>query len=284
VALGAGAVSAAPLADLSRCAVHTITTKPWSLRQCIDGYRAAGIPGITVWRQWLAPQGARESARMLADSGLSVVSLCRGGFFPARDQAGRLKAIDDNRKAIDEAAEIGAPMVVLVCGAVPGMPLEEARAQIADGIAACLPHARERKVKLAIEPLHPQYAADRSAVVTMRQAREICERVGDPLVGIAVDVYHIWWDQDLEAEIAAAGRAGRIFAFHTCDWKVQQRDPLNDRGLMGEGCIDLRRIRGWVERAGFTGWVEVEVFSETHWAREQTEFLRDIVGAYRAHA
>ncbi len=276
-------MSASPLTDLSRCAVHTITTKPWSLRQCIDGYRAAGVGGITVWRQALAPQGVAESAKMLADSGLSVVSLCRGGFFPANDEAGRRAAIDDNRKAIDEAAAIKAPLIVLVCGAVPGMPLADARQQIAEGISACVPYARERGVKLAIEPLHPQYAADRSAVTTMRQAREICDQVGSEYVGIALDVYHVWWDQDLEQEIAAAGKKGRLHAFHVCDWKVKQADPLNDRGLMGEGCIDIRRIRGWVEAAGFAGFNEVEIFSEAHWARDQSRFVSDIAAAYKQH-
>ncbi len=271
------------LTDLSRCAVHTITTKPWSLRQCIDGYTAAGVGGITVWRQSLAPQGLADSAMMLADSGLKVVSLCRGGFFPAMDDAGRKAAVDDNRTAIDEAATIKAPLVVLVCGAIPGMPLQQARDQIAEGIAACVPYARERGVKLAIEPLHPQYAADRSAVSTMRQAREICDRVGSDYVGIAVDVYHLWWDQDLEQEIASAGKKNRLFAFHVCDWKVKQTDTLNDRGLMGEGCIDIRRIRGWVEAAGFTGFNEVEIFSEAHWARDQQEFMTDIAAAYKKH-
>jgi sugar phosphate isomerase/epimerase len=271
------------MSDLARLCVHTATTKPWSLRQAIDGYRTAGVGGISVWRDALAPQGIEESARMLRDSGLAVVSLCRGGFFPARDAGGRQRAIDDNRRAIDEAAAIGAPMVVLVCGAVPGQSLAESRRQIADGIAAVSAHARARGVKLAVEPLHPMYAADRSAITTLRQARELCDAVGGDHLGIAVDVYHCWWDPDLDVEIARIGAERRLFAFHLCDWRVDTRHLLTDRGLMGEGCIDLKRIRASVEAAGFGGWNEVEIFSTEKWAMDQTEWLGQVVRAYREH-
>ncbi|MCY3023096.1 MAG: sugar phosphate isomerase/epimerase [Planctomycetota bacterium] len=279
-------------APMSRMAVHTITTKPWSLRECIDQYRARNVPGITVWRQALAPQGPQESAKMLADSGLKVVALVRGGFFTGQDAATRQAALDDNRRALDEASTIGAPLVVLVCGATPGLPLADARKQIAGAIAALAPDAQARQVRLAIEPLHPMYAADRSAVVTMTQAREICQGFaaelpgpvcGRRLVGIAVDVYHVWWDQHLEREIAAAGTLGLLHAFHVCDWRVQTRDLLNDRGLMGEGCINIRQIRGWMERAGFQGWVEVEVFSTERWAGDQQAWLDHILNAYQEH-
>lgn len=267
--------------DWSRLCIHTMTTKPWSLEQAIAGYTRAGVPGITVWRQHLEPQGAVESARMLADSGLSVASLCRGGFFPARTAAERQVAVDDNRRALDEAAAIGAPLVVLVCGAVPGMPLAEAREQILDGIVACLPHAASVGVKLAIEPLHPMYADSRSAVNTMAQANDMVERLGSPWVGVAVDVYHLWWDPDLEGEIRRAGSS--IFAFHVCDWRTPTRDLLNDRGLMGEGCIDIPQIRAWVEAAGFHGVVEVEIFSDTYWAGDQAAYLETIKSAYLEH-
>jgi sugar phosphate isomerase/epimerase len=270
-----------PMTDLSRLSIHTMTTKPWSLERCLDGYRRAGINGITVWRESLAQLGVDRSAERIRASGMTVTALCRGGFFPATDRAARQAAITDNLKTIDEAAAIGAPMVVLVCGAVPGMALVDARAQIRDGILACEAHARANQVRLAIEPLHPLYAADRSAVNTMRQARTMCTEIGSPWVGIAVDVYHTWWDDALEAEIGAAGSLGQLFAFHLCDWRVTTRDLLNDRGLMGDGCIDLPRIRAWMERAGFRGWNEVEIFSHEHWARDQDAFLADIVAAYR---
>ena len=267
---------------LSRLCVHTMTTKPWSLSECVRQYQTAGIQAITVWRQVLDPQGIAD----LKASGLRVTSLCRGGFFPATDAAGRTKALDDNRRAIDEAAAIGAPLIVLVCGAIPGMPLADARQQIADGIAAVLPQAWAAGVKLAIEPLHPQYAADRSAVSTMAQARRICEQVNAPGradVGIAVDAYHVWWDDALEGELHLAGAKNLIHSFHVCDWKTQQADVLNDRGLMGEGCIDLRGMRRMVEAAGFLGDIEVEVFSNRYWAGDQREYLQRIIAAYHQH-
>ena len=259
-----------------------MTTKPWSLATCVREYERAGVPAITVWRQVLDAEGIAA----LQASSLRVTALCRGGFFPAVDAAGRHKALDDNRKAIDEAAAIGAPAVVLVCGAVPGISLQESRKQIADGIAAVLPHAQANGVKLSIEPLHPQYAADRSAVNTMAQARRICQQVntsGGTDVGIAVDAYHVWWDDSLETELQLAGAKGWIHAFHVCDWKAQQTDVLNDRGLMGEGCIDLHGMRDLVEGAGFRGDIEVEVFSQRYWAMDQNDYLTQVISAYKDH-
>jgi sugar phosphate isomerase/epimerase len=266
-----------------RLCIHTITTKPLGLEEAAAAYAAAGVKGITVWRQALEGRDIAASGRMLRERGLSVVSLCRGGFFPAADTAGRRRAIDENRRIVDEAALLGAPLVVLVCGAVPGLPLSESRKHITEGIAAVLPHAQAAGVKLSIEPLHPQYAADRSAVNTMTQAGDICAELRSPFVGIALDVYHVWWDDRLEGEIARAGANGWLHAFHVCDWKPVQTDMLNDRGLMGEGCIRIREIRSWVERAGFNGFIEVEVFSERHWARDQREFINDIVSSYHTH-
>lgn len=268
----------AQLTDLSRLCVHTMTTKQWSLGEALERYAQAGVAGVTVWRQHLEPQGVAESARMLNDSPLTVVSLCRGGFFPAESASQRQSAIDDNRRAVDEAAAIGAPIVVLVCGAAPGISLGEARGQIADGIAAVLPHAEQAGVKLAVEPLHPMYADTRSAVNTLGQANDIVEQIGSSTVGVTVDVYHLWWDPALEREIRRAG--GSILSFHVSDWRSPTRDLLNDRALMGEGCIDLRRIRGWVEAAGFDGFIEVEIFSDEHWSRDPSEFLTGITKTY----
>jgi sugar phosphate isomerase/epimerase len=274
-------VQVKPLKNLDRLCIHTITTKPWSLAECVKNYAARGIPAITVWRQALEPLGVNESARLLKASGLRVASLCRGGFFPAKDSAGRKAAIEDNKRAVDEAAAIGAPLIVLVCGAVPGIPLSDAREQIADGIAAVLPYAQSAGIKLGIEPLHPMYADSRSAVNTMAQANDMVEAINHPSLGIAVDVYHLWWDSDLEKEIARAGKS--VFAFHVCDWRTPTVDLLNDRGLMGEGCIDIRGIRGWVESAGFKGDIEVEIFSNRLWAMDQSEFLDKIIAGYQAH-
>ncbi|MFP6584400.1 MAG: sugar phosphate isomerase/epimerase family protein [Candidatus Hydrogenedentota bacterium] len=270
-----------PIHDFSRLCVHTITTQSLSLSEAIDAYSAAGISGITVWRPVLEALGVEESARRLNDSGLDVVSLCRGGFFPAMNVSGRTKTIDDNRKAIEEAAAIGAPFVVLVCGAESGLALAESRKQILDGIAAVIPDAEAAGVKLAIEPLHPMYADTRSAVNTMAQANDMVEMLDSPTVGIALDVYHTWWDPDLKSEIARAGDS--ILAFHVNDWRTPTRDLLNDRALMGQGCINVPEIRGWVEAAGFDGYIEVEIFSDEHWAIEQVEYLERIKEAYRNH-
>ena len=271
------------LTDFSKLCVHTITTKPWSVEEAMDHYAAAGIGGLTVWRQWLEGRDIAKTGQQSRERNLKIVSLCRGGFFPASDQFGLDAAIEDNRLAIREAAALGAPMIVLVCGAVPGQPLEESRKQIADGIAAVLPLAEEHGIKLAIEPLHPMYADDRSAINTMDSANAVCDLLDHPLVGIAADVYHIWWDPDLEAQIRLTGEKNRLFAFHLCDWMTPTTDLLNDRGLMGEGCIDLKGIRAMVEATGFDGFNEVEVFSERWWARDQNEFLDEIKRAYLEH-
>jgi sugar phosphate isomerase/epimerase len=266
--------------DLNTCAIHTFTNKPWTLAQCCEKYAAAGVGGISVWRNVIEPIGLAEAARIVRASGLKVAALVRGGFFLGIDPPSRQRAIDENRICIDEAAALGAEMVVLVVGAVPGMPLDEARKQVAEGIAACLPHAQARNIRLAIEPLHPMYAADKSCINRMREAREICQRLRHPLVGIACDVYHVWWDPDLRQEIALAGRDNRLFGFHVCDWRVNTRHLLTDRGLMGDGCINIRQIRAWVEAAGFSGMNEVEVFSEEYWAMDQDAYLEKIVKAY----
>ena len=265
----------------SRLCIHTMTTKPWTLREAIDGYAKADVPGVTVWRQHIEPVGVKEAGRMLRDSGLKVVSLCRGGFFPAETRNERDKALDDNRRAVDEAAGIGAPLIVLVCGAVPGMPLPEARRQIAGGIAAVLPHSKAAGVRLSIEPLHPMYADSRSAVNTLRQANDMVEALADDFLGVTVDLYHVWWDPDLEREIRRAGKS--ILSFHISDWRTPTRDLLNDRALMGDGCINIRQIRGWVEAAGFNGFHEVEIFSDEHWAGGQADFVEKIKAAYLKH-
>jgi len=266
--------------SLSRCALHTMTNKPWTLAQCVDNYTRAGFGGMSVWRNVIEPIDIQEAARIVRSSGLKIPALVRGGFFCANDDAKRATAIDENKKCIDDAAAIGAEMVVLVCGAVPHMPLAEARKQIADGIAEVLPHAASSKVKLAIEPLHPMYAADRSAINRMAEAREVCEKLQSPWLGIAADVYHIWWDPDLEKEIELAGQQKTLFAYHVCDWKADTADLLNDRGLMGEGAIRLREIRSWVEAAGFNGLVEVEIFSNRYWGMDQQEYLEKIKRAF----
>ena len=276
-------MSASQLTDFRRLCVHTITTKPWSIEEACDRYAASGVPGITVWRQWLEGRDVVAVGQRLRSAGLRVVSVARGGFFPAADAAGLQAAIDDNRRAIDQAAGLEAPLLVLVCGAEPSQSLRRSRQQIADGIGAVLDHAKACGVKLGIEPLHPMYADTRSAINTLAQANDMCQQLDDPQVGVVVDVYHLWWDPNLEAEIRRCGQMDRLFAFHVCDWRTPTEDFLNDRGLMGEGCIDVPQIRSWVEATGFDGFIEVEIFSDRYWAMDQQQFLDQIKQAYLKH-
>lgn len=267
--------------DTSKLCIHTITTKPWNIEQAAEAFVQAGIGGITVWRDALNGRDIFKTGEKLRADGLDIVSLCRGGFFPSTSESSRKKAIDDNLRAIDEAAALGAPMIVLVCGADPDQSLSESRDQIRTGIESVLPYAEKNNIKLAIEPLHPAYADTRSAINTMAQANDMAEQIGSPLVGIAVDVYHLWWDQYLCEEIMRCGKNNHLFAFHICDWKFPLDDILNDRGLMGEGCINIPEIRGWVEEAGFSGYNEVEIFSNRYWSMDQHDFLKQIIEAYK---
>lgn len=266
--------------DLSRLCIHTITTRPWKIEEAAKNYAAAGVKGITVWRDALEGRNSKQTGEMLREHDLTIVSLCRGGFFPYKDLSKRKEAIDDNRKAIEEAAELGTSILVLVCGADPFQSLEESRKQIRDGIAAILPDASAAGVKLTIEPLHPMYADTRSAINTLAQANDMAEELNSPWVGVAADVYHLWWDPFLEKEIKRCGENGNLAAFHICDWKVPTTDLLLDRGLMGEGCIPIKQIRSWVEAAGFTGFNEVEIFSNAYWKEDQAGFLEKIIKAY----
>lgn len=267
--------------NLDRLAIHTMTTKLWDLPTACSKYSNAGAPGIGLWRQWLASRPLQESRRILDDHGLKAVSLVRGGFFPYLDDKQKYQALDDNTKALDEAAAVGAPQVVLVCGAEPTLSLPENRRHITEGIAYLVEHAEKVGVKLSIEPLHPMYADCRSAVNTIGQCNDIIDQIGSDWVGIAADVYHIWWDPSLEKEVTRAGN--RIIGFHVCDWMTPTGDMLNDRGLMGEGCIDNRGIRQLVESTGFSGPIEVEIFSTRHWESDQDEYLEKIIQAYQEH-
>jgi sugar phosphate isomerase/epimerase len=259
------------MADLARLAINQATTRPqWSLAEAIRGYAAQGVRGIGVWRDKLEELGPKTAAAMLSDHGMAVTGLCRSGLFAAADASGRQAAIDDARQALDEAAAIGAPCLVIIGGGLaPGSrSLADARAGVRDGLAALLEHARGNGVALAIEPMHPMYAADRGCINTLRHANDLCDELGEG-VGVAVDVYHVWWDPTLEAEIRRAG--SRILGFHTCDWRVPTRDLLVDRAMMGDGVIDIALIRGWVDAAGYDGFCEVEIFSEADWWRRPAE-------------
>ena len=267
--------------NLSNIAIHTITNRPWTTEQCIDAYSKAGIGGITFWRYSFEGRDPKKVGDQARDSGLVVVSVARGGFFAAESKEDRDKAIDDNKRAIDETHSVGAPSLVLVCGSNKHQRLNTSRNQIQDGIAECLDHAKDAGVILAIEPLHPMYASERSAVNSMAQANTICENLENhPNVGIALDVYHTWWDDNLKEEIARSLNNGNLSSYHICDWLSPMEDMLNDRGLMGEGSIDVDQISGWVMESGFTGFHEVEIFSERWWKTDQHDYLKKIISYF----
>jgi sugar phosphate isomerase/epimerase len=266
--------------DLSLLSINTATLKTLTLRQAVETLSRHGIRTIAPWRDRLAECGVEEAARLLADHDMAVSGLIRAGMFTSGDAA-----FDDNRRAIDEAAAINARCLVLVAGglAPQSRDLDAARGIVRDGIAKLLPYARAAGIALAVEPLHPMYAADRACINTMAQANDLCDALG-PGLGIAIDVYHTWWDPDLAAEITRAGRSpGRILAFHICDWLVPTTDLLLDRGMMGDGVIDLRRIRTWAEEAGYTGPCEVEIFSAANWwKRDPDEVVRICIERFQS--
>jgi sugar phosphate isomerase/epimerase len=283
--------------DRALLSINSMTVKAWSLQQLIEGCARAGISAISPWRDIVQACGAERAGKLIRAQSMTVTGLCRGGMFPAADEAGRRAALDDNRRAVDEAAAIGAQCLVLVVGGLPkgSRDLNGARSQVREALHALLPYARQARVPLAIEPLHPMYAADRACVNTIEQALDLCEAL-DPrdggdgasspgalaALGVAVDVYHVWWDPKLEAQIARAGRA-RLHAFHVCDWLVPTRDLLNDRGMMGDGVIEIPRIRAWMESAGFAGYSEVEIFSsEDWWKRPDDEVVATCIERHRS--
>jgi sugar phosphate isomerase/epimerase len=258
--------------------INTATVrKQWALPEIIAGCGRRGIRLISPWRDQVAAAGLKETAQRLRDAGIRLSGYCRGGMFPAADRAGRKAALDDNKRAVDEALTLGAPCLVLVVGGLPkdaagriaSKDLPGARAMVRDGIGELLEYARPAGMPLAIEPLHPMYAADRACVNTMAHANDLCDELspgGNAGLGIAVDAYHVWWDPDLKREIErAGGHAGRLLAFHLSDWLVPTTDLLLDRGMMGDGVIDLPLIRSWMEAAGYRGPHEVEIFSAGNW-------------------
>jgi sugar phosphate isomerase/epimerase len=257
----------------------------------IEACARRGIGSICPWRDQVGAAGLANVVRQLRATDMALSGYCRGGFFPAADPPGLRAALDDNRAAVDEAKALGAPCLVLVVGALPGAlggqavhkDIGLARAQVVDGIAATLAYARQVGMPLAIEPLHPMQAADRACVNTTEHALDICDAL-DPnrsgALGVAIDVYHTWWDPKLEGQIARAG-PDRLLAYHVCDWLLPTRDLLNDRGMMGDGIVELQKIRAWIEAAGYTGPAEVEIFSERWWSRAAEEVLATCVARYQ---
>ncbi|MGN9816026.1 sugar phosphate isomerase/epimerase family protein [Streptomyces sp. SD11] len=263
-----------------------MTVKQLSMPELVDACVELGIPGVGLWRAPVQAYGLDQTAKLLRDAGLKVTTLCRGGFFTAIDPAERATALDDNRLAIDEAATLGTDTLVLVSGGLPAgsRDLRGARERIADALGELGPYAEERGVRLAIEPLHPMYAADRCVVSTLTQALDLAERFPANQVGVTVDTYHIWWDDQAPAQIARAGAQGRIHTFQLADWTTPLPEGvLNGRGQIGDGAIDMREWKAYVEAAGYTGPIEVELFNDALWARDGREVLTETATRFVEH-
>ncbi|MER5503227.1 MULTISPECIES: sugar phosphate isomerase/epimerase family protein [unclassified Streptomyces] len=270
-----------------RLSINQETIKQWSLPELAEGCAGAGIDKVGLWRGPVQEYGVERAAALLADHGIAVTSLCRGGFFTALDPAERARALDDNRAAIDEAAALSTDTLVLVSGGLPAgsKDLHGARERVADALGELVPYAAERGVRLAIEPLHPMFASDRCVVSTLSQALDIAERFPADRVGVVVDTYHIWWDDQAPAQIARAGAGGRIHSFQLADWITPlPAGVLLGRGQLGDGAVDFRAFRSLVGATGFDGPIEVEIFNEGLWARDGAEVLAEVAARYAEHA
>jgi sugar phosphate isomerase/epimerase len=270
-----------PDARLARLSINHKTVDGWSLPELVDGVAAAGLQAIGTWREPVAEHGLDRAAKLVRDAGLRVTSHCRGGFLTAIDPAARAAAIDDNRRAIDEAATLGAPTLVIVAGGLPAgsRDLVGARARLADALAEIAPYAGERGVRLALEPLHPMYVADRAVISTLGQALDLAAPFPTEQVGVVVDTFHIWWDPEVWNSIARAG--DRIASFQVCDFLMPiPADVLLARGYMGDGVIDFPPFVAAVEAAGWRGEVEVEIFNAEVWAQPQAQVVETVKQRY----
>ena len=271
--------------DPKRLSLNQYTTFNWTAKEAIEGCAKAGIDWICLWRDKVAAQGLAETKSALDATGVRVSSLCRGGFFPADSQAKRLAAIEDNQRAVDECLALGTDQLVLVCGGIHAdKDIDGARQMVFDGIAALIPYAQERNVKLGIEPLHPMYAADRNVVVTLAQANDFALELNHTFqqyetpVGVVIDTFHVWWDPQVYREIQRA--AGHIFGLHICDWITPLPDTLKGRGMMGDGHIEIKRLRKAVEAAGYSGPIECEIFNQDIWDAPGEETLETMKARY----
>jgi len=258
--------------SLGRLSLNQMTVDQWGVREAARACRRHKVEWISLWRQKIAQCGMAETAEIIRSEGLKLSALCRGGMFPAATAAERASRIEDNKRAIDEAVELGAPVLVLVCGPAPDRDIDAARQMVCDGIAEIAPHGRERGIQLGIEPLHPMFAADRSVICSLRQANDIAQKFD---IGVVIDVYHVWWDPNLYTEIERA--RGRILGFHVSDWIAPPPDHLKGRAMMGDGVIEIRRIREAVERAGYEGPIEVEIFNQALYDKPGEEVMAKIV-------
>ncbi|MCU1573421.1 MAG: xylose isomerase [Micrococcaceae bacterium] len=264
------------MSGLSRLSLNTATTKKWTLEQAIEGCVRAGIPAIAPWRDRVAEAGLERSAQRIREAGLRVSSLCRGGFLTAADPEGQAAALADNRAAVNEAVALGTSELFLVVGGLaPGeKDIQAARQRVADRLKELVPVAADAGVRLVLEPLHPMYAADRALISTLNQALDLAAPYAPQEVGVAVDTFHVWWDPQLEASIARAGREKRLASYQVCDFNLPiAADALLSRGMMGDGVIDFATITGWVRQAGYTGDIEVEIFNQDIWDADGDQVL-----------
>lgn len=262
-----------------RLSLNTMTTKAFTLREAVEASAAAGLEAIGLWRDRVAEAGLDTAAKVVRDNGLRVSSLCRGGFLTGADGAA---ALDDNRRAIEEAATLGTRELVLVVGGVPDRDLVAARQRVADRLDELVPYAVEHDVRLALEPLHPVFCADRAVISTLGQALSMAAPYPPAAVGVVVDTFHVWWDPELAAGIAAAGAQDRISSYQVCDWLVPMMpDPLVSRGMMGDGVIDFAAITALVRDAGYQGDVEVEIFNEEIWATAGSAVIETMKQRFR---
>ncbi|MGW2419102.1 sugar phosphate isomerase/epimerase family protein [Streptomyces sp. NPDC001709] len=269
--------------DLARFSINQMTVKQLSLPELAYACGQLGVTQVGLWREPVRAYGVEATAKLIRDAGLTVTTLCRGGFFTAIDPVERAEALGDNHAAIDEAATLGTDTLVLVSGGLPAgsKDLHGARERIADALAVLAPYAAERGVRLAIEPLHPMYAADRCVVSTLAQALDLAERFPAHQVGVTVDTYHVWWDDQAPGQIARAGAGGRVHAFQLADWTTPLPEGvMTGRGQLGDGAIDMREWRRHVEAAGYTGPIEVELFNDDLWARDGREVLAETAARF----
>ena len=263
------------MASLSRLSLNQITTPKWSVQEAAEACARRGIPAIALWRHKIAEQGLAESVRAVRDAQLHVSSVCRGGMFPAETEEQRRKNIEDNFRAVDEAAALHADSLVMVVGGASPMGIEAARQMVRDGLAELVPYARSAGVKIGLEPLHPMFAGDRSVLTTIAEANSMAEPYQANEVGMVLDVFHIWWDPIVMQQIADV--APRIMGFHVNDWLVPLPHILLGRGMMGDGIIDLRALRNAVDAAGYTGPIEVEIFNQAIWDEDPDAVLDRVV-------
>src|SRR5271156_5336678 len=268
------------MAEIARLSFNQITISNWSVRQAVEACVRHGIPSIALWRHKIEEAGLASCVRFVKDAGMHVSSVCRGGMFPSATAAGRQENLEDNYRAVDEASALGADCLVLVVGGGAEVGLVEARKMVADGVAALVPYAREHGVTLALEPLHPMYAAERSVLNTIGQALELASAFAAHEVGLVLDVFHIWWDPQVLPMIGQC--RGRIYGFHVNDWLVPLPDLLLGLGMMGDGVIDNRMLRHAVDEAGYDGPIEVEIFNRAIWDSDPDQVLKQMVERFLA--